>query len=245
MITKAIRQMYQVEKVLFNRSISLPYRLPGTEYKLYRVCTGPKYERKSKSRFWNEMGIVQNKRPNENHWEALTERLQHTRYDQKHRIGLTPMHTLYRVKKAPQQKKVVIPQPIVNDPEWNCNCIPPCQCRWQKSYYRGPWLLNCLVPEEVLVEVTDLDVVVLEIDAAHETQNAITSEIDVFCDDPESHANIDSSGSGRIPLQCWCMHPHDCNWTKIYMKPPRVMNILRLNEEIIRDYDLTNSTEEF
>lgn len=236
--------MYRVEKVLFNRSISLPYRLPGTEYKLYRVCTGAKYERKSKSHFWNEMGIVQNKRVNENHWEALTERLQHTRYDQKHRIGLTPVHTLYKVRKASQPKSVVIPQPIVNDLEWNCNCIPPCECRWRESYYRGPWLLNCLVPVEALINVTDFDVVVLEVDAAQEPQHQITSEVDVFCGEPYSNVMLDNTGSGRIPEQCWCMLPHDCNWLKAYMKPPSVMQILRLNEEIIRDFDLTNSTGE-
>lgn len=236
--------MYQVEKILFNRSISLPYRLPGTEYKLYRICTGPKYERKSKSQFWNQMGIVQNTLPHENHWEALTERLQHTRYDQKHRIGLAPVHNLYKVKKGREAREVVIPQPIVNDMEWNCNCIPPCECRWRKSYYRGPWLLNCLVPEEVLVNVTDLDVVVLEVDAEQEHQNRITSEADVFCGEPDSNVRFGNYGSGKIQEQCWCMQPHDCIWTKTYMKPPRVMKILRLNEEIIRIFDLTNSTVE-
>lgn len=237
--------MYQVEKVLFNRSISLPYRLPGTHYKLYRVCTGPKYERKSKFQLWNEMGLVQDKLPNENHWDALTERLQHIRYDQKHRIGLIPIHTLYKVKKAPEVKEVVIPQPIVNDLEWNCNCMPPCECRWRNSYYRGPWLLNCLVPPEVLVDVTDFDVVVLEVDGAQEPQqNGITSVVDVFCGEPESKVTLHNSGSGRIPEQCWCGHPHECNWTINYMKPPRVIKILRLNEEIIRDFDLTNSTGE-
>lgn len=158
-IAKAIRDMYQVEKILFNRSISLPPRYPETHYKLYHVSTGPKYELCTRFELWNRMGLVQDAPPVRNHWRSLTERLSGKIYNRIHLIGAAPRFNLYSVRKRPLNW-VDTKVSRVYAKGRPCECIPPCECQWLERHYCEPWVLQCLIDAKLAAKANEEIIVV-------------------------------------------------------------------------------------
>lgn len=135
-IAKAIRELYEVEKILFNRNISLPPRYPDTHYKYYRVCTGPKYENCPRTDLWRSMKILRNKKVSRNHFEKLEDWLKHYCCHRKERFGSMPRYNMYYVKPCPFSEADFIA----------CQCIPPCECRWEdEKDLVEPWTLSFLM----------------------------------------------------------------------------------------------------
>lgn len=159
-ITKAIRDLYDVEEIYFNRSISLPQNCPETQYKLYHVCTGPKFELMMRTELWRKSQICRNKPAYIDHWKKLTKWLKHIPFFQSERLGMIPRSQLYYVKPAPPSVEVVIEPPLPIP----CDCIPPCECGWTERNYRLPWKLSCL-EKRGLIEIknlTDNDIILVD-----------------------------------------------------------------------------------
>ncbi|XP_063982464.1 sterile alpha motif domain-containing protein 15 [Diachasmimorpha longicaudata] len=59
-IMEAIRKLFNIEKVKFKRSISLPIKYPMTLYLEYRVPTGPIREETTPTNFFKKCSIINN-----------------------------------------------------------------------------------------------------------------------------------------------------------------------------------------
>ncbi|XP_012285462.1 uncharacterized protein LOC105702454 [Orussus abietinus] len=71
-ITASIRKLFNVEREMINRSISLPPHYPLTHYLLFRVPTGPKKERTTRTQLFRAMSILDKEKPCPfGHWEMI------------------------------------------------------------------------------------------------------------------------------------------------------------------------------
>lgn len=153
-ISNEIRMLFNIEKLLFNRSISLPDRYPITHYKLQKIQTGPKYELIKPIELYREMMIIRMQDKHLNHWEKLTEWLKHNLYQQKFLIGRQ------QKTKIVESTKNVVPMKIVNKNVEKCskpNCILPCEKNWTNDMYKLPWKLKCLIKREIIVDEMTVD----------------------------------------------------------------------------------------
>lgn len=139
-IAKAIRNLYNIEKLKFDRSISLPDYYPDTYYKYVITHTGPKYELKKRTEFFQDIHISKKSEKYLNHWDSLTEWLMHNPYRQETRIGGGQQK-----KKFESKDKIIDRKKFIKTESTTCyNCIPPCEENWPKFMYRMPWKLECL-----------------------------------------------------------------------------------------------------
>lgn len=215
--------------MLFKRSISLPPRYPDTHFKLFRVCTGPTYERTTRTELWKRMKLVQDFPPNKNHWVELHEYLQHKPQHQTVRIGYAPRRKLYGVRKgtAVELPAVVSSTYLLYD--YQCHCIPPCECQWSERHYNDPWTLGVLKDLQAISglasELVDGDVIVAGARYAEGAQ--------VDGDVMEGGEQKEVAG-GELTNDCDCMVPHLCHWkTNKYAKAPGVLTVVRLYKDYV------------
>lgn len=216
-ITKAIRDLYQIENILFNRSISLPPRYPDTHYQLYRIYNGPKYDLCTRTQLWKKMKMIKNAEPFEDHWSKLTKWFQHIHLEKNVLFGKVYRYNLFQFRNSPGFK------PYRSDSydeyeKYNCCCIPPCECEWTEKHYTQPWVLNCLLDNNHIKlnehSIDKEDVVTVVDDGLN--------QIDNF--DHKTNSQIQYN---LIP--CTCILPCECQWAVNAMKYPWVLSILKVN----------------
>ncbi|XP_037913907.1 uncharacterized protein LOC119653412 [Hermetia illucens] len=137
-ITKAVRELYEIENIQYQRCVALPPRYPLTHWKFYVRLTGPKYQNCRPSDLFRKMALINELPKNESHWTQLENYLKHKHRKDIVRVGYTPRYRLYTGDR-PYLKKYTR-----SDTEVECNCMPPCECRWTEPQLRKPWVLSCL-----------------------------------------------------------------------------------------------------
>lgn len=85
--------------ILFRRSISFPPLYPNTHFYQHRIYTGPNYELTDAPELFRKMKILSEAKVSKNHWQLLTEWLQHHRNYQQNYIGYAPRPKLFRSTK--------------------------------------------------------------------------------------------------------------------------------------------------
>jgi hypothetical protein len=136
-ITRSIREMYEIEMETHARSISLLPQNPETLFKLYKVLTGQVYEMCTRTDFFRKIKIVSEQKVRLNHFERLHQWLQHKPDFQHIRIGNIKRMNLYYVK-PDQNFKIELEKNGTN-----CHKMPPYECGFSEK--QKPWRLSVLV----------------------------------------------------------------------------------------------------
>lgn len=150
-ISNAIRMLFNIEKLLFSRSISLPERYPTTHYKLQKIQTGSKYELLKPTELYCDMKILKMKEIDFNHWEKLSEWLKHNPHQQKFRFGRQQKLKIVDLTADIVPKKI-----FGNDVEKSQNFMSSCEKNWTDDMLKLPWKLTCLIQRETVNFSTDL-----------------------------------------------------------------------------------------
>lgn len=140
-ITDSIRHLHKFNRSSYKRSITMPDRTPDALYKFFRIRTGPKYERTRRTDLYRRHHLLRPPPLYETHWQTLERWLKHLRPVDTELIGGT-IRKRYNLYYPPKAK---ILQAVEKKGLRDCDCMPPCTCKWtNKKELRDPWRLKCL-----------------------------------------------------------------------------------------------------